>query len=76
MTLIVLTLVLIVPSLLFAAAATAVPGLDISVWTGARVGITLLFLLTGSAHFARTQSMARMLPPRLPFRVPLVHLTH
>ncbi|MGD2071141.1 MAG: DoxX family protein [Gemmatimonadota bacterium] len=74
MMLVVLTLVLVLPSSLFAAAAPVL-SLDISAWTGARVGITLLFLLTGSAHFARTEAMARMLPPRVGFRVPMVHLT-
>lgn len=75
MTLVLLTLVLFVPPLLFGAADALVPGLDLSVWTGARVGITLLLFLAGSAHFAETEGMARMLPPWVPLRVELVYVT-
>jgi proline iminopeptidase len=75
MTLLLLTLVLVAPSLLFGAADALVPGLGLSVWTGAKAGITLLLLLAGSGHFAETEGMARMLPPWVPFRVSLVHVT-
>lgn len=63
MTLVLLMLVLVVPSLLFGAADALFPGLDVSVWTGAKVGITLLLVLAGSAHFAETDGMVQMLPP-------------
>lgn len=75
MTLVLLTLVLVVPPVLVGLADRLVPHLDIPVRAGARVGITLLLLLTGSAHFVEAEAMARMLPPWVPSRVTLVHLT-
>lgn len=41
----------------------------------AAVGLSLLFILTGSGHFMLTEPMAQMLPPWAPARVPLVYLT-
>lgn len=39
------------------------------------VGLVLLFLFTASGHFIATHTMAEMLPPFVPARVPLVYLT-
>ena len=39
------------------------------------VGLALLFALTGIGHFTDTTSMAQMLPPWVPGRVPLVYAT-
>ncbi len=75
MTLLLLTLVLVVPSMLFGMADRLLPDRDISAWTGAKVGVTLLFLLSGSAHFTDAEAMASMLPPSVPLRIELVHLT-
>lgn len=41
----------------------------------AAIGLALLFIFTGSGHFTGTESMAQMLPPRIPERVFLVYLT-
>jgi uncharacterized membrane protein len=38
-------------------------------------GLSLLFVFTGLGHFIETEAMAQMLPPWVPARVPLVHLT-
>lgn len=39
------------------------------------VGISLLFILTGLGHFMKTQELARMLPPWVPERILIVHLS-
>ena len=39
------------------------------------IGLGLLFFFTGVGHFVQTEAMAQMLPPWVPARVPLVHLT-
>lgn len=41
----------------------------------AAVGLTLLFVFTGTGHFVQTESMGQMLPPWVPERVLLVYLT-
>lgn len=41
----------------------------------AKIGITLLFLLTGVAHFIITQPMSQMIPPPIPFKVAIVYIT-
>jgi uncharacterized membrane protein len=41
----------------------------------AAYGLSLLFVFTGLGHFLQTEAMAQMLPPWVPARVPLVHLT-
>jgi uncharacterized membrane protein len=39
------------------------------------LGITLVFLFTGTGHFVQTEGMVRMLPPWVPAAVPLVYIT-
>jgi uncharacterized membrane protein len=41
----------------------------------AAIGLGLLFLFTASGHFVMTEPMALMLPPWIPARTLLVHLT-
>ena len=41
----------------------------------ARVGLTLFFAFTALGHFVRTEEMAEMLPPAVPYRIGLVYLT-
>lgn len=41
----------------------------------AKIGVSLLFLLTGITHFVATHTMARMLPPFVPRRTEIVYLT-
>src|SRR5687767_14063525 len=43
--------------------------------TRARIGLSLFFLFTGIGHFIRTEPMAAMLPPAVPYRVELIYLT-
>jgi len=38
-------------------------------------GLALIFLLAGIAHFVVTRPMAEMIPPAIPFRIPLVYFT-
>src|SRR5262245_44777636 len=39
------------------------------------IGLGLLFVFTGSGHFLQTELMVQMLPPWVPARLMLVHLT-
>jgi uncharacterized membrane protein len=41
----------------------------------AAIGLGLLFLFTAIGHFVQTEPMAQMLPPWVPQRILLVHLT-
>lgn len=47
----------------------------ISSSTRARVGLSLFFLFTSVGHFIRTDEMAAMLPPAIPYRIELIYLT-
>ena len=38
-------------------------------------GLSLVFAITGLAHFAQTESMAQMLPPWVPGRIPIIYAT-
>ena len=40
-----------------------------------RAGLSLVFLITGLAHFVQTEAMALMIPPWVPGRIPLVYAT-
>jgi uncharacterized membrane protein len=39
------------------------------------MGLTLLFIFTGIAHFAQPESMSHMLPPWVPERVLIIYVT-
>ncbi|MGI8919158.1 MAG: DoxX family protein [Pyrinomonadaceae bacterium] len=41
----------------------------------ARVGLSLFFLFTAIGHFIRSEEMAEMLPPSIPYRVELICVT-
>ena len=41
----------------------------------ARVGLSLFFLFTSIGHFIKTEAMAEMLPPSVPYRTGLIYLT-
>ncbi len=41
----------------------------------ARVGLSFFFAFTALGHFVRTEEMAAMLPPSVPYRVGLIYLT-
>jgi uncharacterized membrane protein len=42
-----------------------------------RIGITCVFLLTGSAHFFQARAMSEMIPPRIPprYRLPVIYVS-
>lgn len=43
--------------------------------TRARVGLSLFFFFTSVGHFIRTEEMAGMLPPVIPYRVEVIYIT-
>lgn len=49
--------------------------LDFNARGAAAVGLGVLFIFTGVAHFVETEAMSQMLPPWVPERVLLVYLT-
>lgn len=75
MLLLFLTLVLVAPYGLLTLAGRLSPRAHLPRRVRAKAGLTLLLLVTGSAHFAQTAAMASMLPPWVPYRVPIVHVT-
>jgi uncharacterized membrane protein len=75
MTLLFLLLLLIAPYLLLTLAGRWAAGLKISPAKRARVGLSLFFIFTSVGHFIRTEEMAAMLPPSVPYRVELIYVT-
>jgi uncharacterized membrane protein len=70
-----LTLAVIGPYLLLTAIGLWVPRAELKRTTRARLGLSLLFLMTGSAHFTSTAAMSEMLPPFVPYRHAIIYLT-
>ena len=52
-----------------------IPSLKMRPATRARVGLTLFFIFTSVGHFIRTEEMARMLPPAIPYPREIIYLT-
>jgi uncharacterized membrane protein len=75
MTLLFLLLLLVGPYLILTLLGRGIPRFRIASSKRARVGLSLFFLVTASAHFTSTQQMATMLPPFIPYRIELVYLT-
>lgn len=75
MQLLFLLLLLVAPYLVLTLAGRWVGALRIAPAARARVGLTLFFLFTGLGHFVRTEEMAEMVPPLIPYRVELIYLT-
>lgn len=75
MTLLFLTLALVGSYALLTAAGRLLPGVRLAPRTRAKVGLSLLFLITASGHFTQTAAMARMLPPWVPSRVEIIYVT-
>lgn len=75
MTLLFLTLALVGPFLLLTLAGRVSPGLGVAPRTRARVGVSLLLLVTASGHFVQADAMKEMLPPFVPFRLEIVYVT-
>jgi uncharacterized membrane protein len=74
MQLLFLLLLLVVPFLVLTL-ADRFTRFQISSSTRARVGLSLFFLFTSLGHFIRTEEMAAMLPPAIPYRGELIYLT-
>jgi uncharacterized membrane protein len=75
MTLLFLLLLLIGPYLILTLAGRWVAGFKMASSKRARLGLSLFFIFTALGHFIRTQEMAAMIPPRVPYRIELIHLT-
>ena len=75
MTLLFLLLLLVAPYLLLTLAGRWVAGFKISPAKRARIGLSLFFIFTSIGHFIRTEEMATMLPPSVPYRIELIYIT-
>lgn len=75
MQLLFLLLLLTGPFLVVSLLSYLSPRFNLRFSTRARVGLSLFFLFTGIGHFIRTEPMAAMLPPSVPYRVELIYLT-
>ena len=75
MTLLVLLLLLTLPFLILTLAGKWNPKFQIAPAKRARVGVTLFFIFAAIGHFIRTEPMAEMLPPSIPYRIELIYLT-
>lgn len=75
MQLLFLLLLLVGPYLILALAARWGAGPRVAPAARARVGLTAFFLFTSLGHFTRTEEMAAMVPPAIPYRVETIYLT-
>jgi hypothetical protein len=74
MQLLFLFLLLVAPYLILTVAARWSSGFQIAPAKRARVGLTLFFLFTSLGHFIRTEEMAAMVPPVIPYRVETIYI--
>jgi len=75
MQLLFLLLLLTGPFLVITLLSYVSPSFNLRLSTRARIGLSLFFLFTGIGHFIRTEPMAAMLPPAVPYREELIYLT-
>ena len=75
MTLVVLFLLLTFPYLILTLVGRLFPRFQVAPAIRARVGLTLFFTFSAIGHFIRTEGMAEMLPPSVPFRIELIYIT-
>lgn len=75
MQLLFLLLLLVGPYALLTLAGRRAGALRLSRPARARVGLSLFFAFTALGHFVRTEGMAAMLPPSVPYRLELIYLT-
>ena len=75
MTLLFLLLLLVVPYLILTLVGRSVSSLHLSRVNRAKVGLSLFFIFTAIGHFIKSEEMAIMLPPAVPYRVELIYLT-
>jgi len=66
---------LVVPYLLLSVADRLIPPFKVAPATRGRVGLSLFFLFTGIGHFIKTQEMAQMVPPYLPYGENIIYFT-
>ena len=72
--LVILLLILFVPYLA-ARALSAYTEYKVNPRVAAVIGISFLFIVTGLGHFIKSAEMVQMLPPWVPERLLLVHIT-
>jgi uncharacterized membrane protein len=75
MIIIVMLSLLIGPYLLLTAAGSVCPGLTLDAHLRGRLGLSMVFLFTGSGHFIKTRPMSEMLPPWVPGRIAIIYVT-
>lgn len=75
MQLLFLLVILVAPFLILTLLGRSFTRLKLNPTASARVGLSLFFAFTAVGHFIRTEEMAAMLPPSVPYRVPLIHVT-
>lgn len=75
MQLLFLCILLVGPYLLLGLLGKFSGRLDVAPPVRARMGVTLFFLVTGLGHFLKTEEMARMVPPPVPFPILLIYVT-
>lgn len=73
--LLILTLVVVGPALLAGLAARVNPRFSLRWDIPARIGVSLLFVGSGIAHFTGTQNLVRMLPAFVPARAEIIYIT-
>jgi uncharacterized membrane protein len=71
----IIMLVLMMAPYLVARVASRIMHRDFNLRGAAAIGLGILFIFTGTGHFVEAEPMAQMLPPWVPARVFLVHLT-
>jgi uncharacterized membrane protein len=75
MTLLALSGALVGPYVLLTLIGSLFPSAAVSPRTRAKVGVSLVFIITSVSHFVRPDAMAEMLPPWVPARVPIIQVT-
>src|SRR5262245_55244098 len=75
MNLLFLFIILTGPYLLLTVAGRRVSRYKLSSHVRARVGLTFFFLFAALGHFTQPDEMSLMLPPSVPNRLALIHLT-
>lgn len=75
MMLLFLALALVGPFALLTLAGRVSPGLRTDRRSRAKVGVSLLLLITASGHFFQADAMKEMLPPFVPFRLAIIYAT-
>lgn len=75
MTLLILTLLLVIPYLTLTLVGKWFSFYRLAPPTRARAGLSLFFIFTAIGHFIRTEGMATMLPEFVPYRIALIYFT-